>query len=65
MFGAGGAVFGTGHHWLGRLAVADRDLERATTHFERAAAASTKAGARYWADVARADLDAITAERSA
>ena len=65
MFGAGGAIFGTGHHWLGRLAVADSDVERAISHFERAAELSTAAGAGYWADVAGTDLDAITAERTA
>ena len=44
MFGAGGAVFGTGHHWLGRLAASDGDVERATTHYERAMSLSRPRG---------------------
>jgi tetratricopeptide (TPR) repeat protein len=54
-FGAGGAAFGTGHHWLGKLAVAGGDIEAATDHFEWAESMSRAAGATYWADVAEAD----------
>ncbi len=46
VFGAGGAVFGTGHHWLGRLAIADGDREGARSHLERAVTMSEDAGAR-------------------
>ncbi len=60
VFGAGGAVFGTGHHWLGRLAVADGDPKAARAHFERAIEMSEAAGADYWAEVARADLEPVS-----
>ncbi len=53
VFGAGGAVFGTHHHWLARLAVADGDLEQARGHLQRAAELCDTAGATYWADRAR------------
>jgi hypothetical protein len=55
IFGAGGAAFGTGHHWLGKLAKGRGDTDAAARHFDRAAALSDAAGATYWADVARAD----------
>ena len=53
VFGAGGAVFGTHHHWLSRLAAAAGDLEQARGHLERAAELCDTAGATYWADRAR------------
>ena len=53
VFGAGGAVFGTHHHWLARLIAADGDLEQARGHLERAAELCDTAGATYWADRAR------------
>ena len=55
VFGAGGAAFGTGHHWLGKLALANGDVETATEHFERAETLSHAAGATYWAEQARTD----------
>jgi tetratricopeptide (TPR) repeat protein len=54
IFGSGGAAFGTGHHWLGKLASAIGDHATASRHFDRAAALSDAAGAGYWAEVARA-----------
>lgn len=62
LFGAGGAVFGTGHHWLGKLAVADGDFQAGAAHFERAAALSEAAGARYWSRVAQTDAATIAAD---
>ena len=56
IFGAGGAAFGTGHHWLGRLARADGDDAAATRHFDAAAVLSASVDADYWAGVARDDL---------
>ena len=53
VFGAGGAVFGTHHHWLARLAAADGDFEQARGHLERASGLCDTAGATYWADRAR------------
>jgi DNA-binding SARP family transcriptional activator len=60
VFGAGGAVFGTGHHWLGQLAIADGDREAARSHLERAVTMSEAAGADYWTEVARKDLERIS-----
>ena len=60
VFGAGGAVFGTGCHWLGRLAAAAGDIASARAHLERAVELSETARADYWAEVARAQLDAIS-----
>lgn len=59
IFGAGGAAFGTGHHWLGKLAKAGGEHGAASHHFDRAAALSDAAGASYWAEVARADRAAL------
>jgi hypothetical protein len=60
-FGAGGAAFGTGHHWLGKLAVANGDRAAATDHFDWAESMSLAAGATYWAEVAHADRVACAA----
>ena len=61
VFGAGGAVFGTGHHWLGELALARADPERAVRHLERAVALSEQLAAPYW--LAQAELDTAAALR--
>lgn len=53
VFGAGGAVFGTHHHWLARLAAADGEVTRARRHLERAENLCDTAGATYWGDRAR------------
>jgi hypothetical protein len=60
VFGAGGAVFGTTHHWLARLAVADGDRDRAVEHLRTAAGTTGAAGAPYWARVAQNELRALT-----
>jgi len=61
VFGAGGAVFGTTHHWLARLALAGDDREGAVGHLETAAAMCDAAGAPYWARVAQHELRALSA----
>lgn len=53
VFGAGGAVFGTHHHWLARLAAADGEVAQARGHLERAEKLCDTADAKYWADRAR------------
>src|SRR5207253_8787234 len=63
IFGAAGAAFGTGHHWLGKLARAGGNPALADRHFERAASLSDAAGAPFWAEVARADREARTVPR--
>ncbi|MBK5286924.1 MAG: hypothetical protein JJE46_00520, partial [Acidimicrobiia bacterium] len=55
VFGAGGAVFGTNHHWLGRLASADGDRTAAAEHFREANRLCHHAGATFWAERARQD----------
>jgi DNA-binding SARP family transcriptional activator len=57
IFGAGGAAFGTGHHWLGKLAIASGDRGAGRRHLDRAEELSDAAGAGYWAGVARADRE--------
>ncbi len=58
-FGTGTAFFGTGHHWLGRLAIADGDLDAAVEHLEHAARICQTVGATYWAERARQELAAF------
>jgi DNA-binding SARP family transcriptional activator len=52
IFGAGAAIFGTGHHWLAKLAAARGDVIESQRRLEAAAAAARAAGACYWAEVA-------------
>lgn len=59
MLGAGAAVFGTCHNWLGRLAAADGRRADAVEHFTRATELCEARGAGYWASAARADLGAL------
>ena len=56
VFGVGGAVLGSGHSWLGQLAVAQDQPERACEHFEEAACIADCIAAPYWAAQARIDL---------
>jgi DNA-binding SARP family transcriptional activator/tetratricopeptide (TPR) repeat protein len=57
MFGAAAAVFGTGHHWLGKLAARNGRSTDAAQHFTRAAALSDAIGATYWRDLALNEID--------
>ncbi len=59
VFGAGGAVFGPGHHWLGRLALALDDPDAARRHLGRAVEMASAAAAPHWAAVAASGLDAL------
>jgi hypothetical protein len=59
VFGAGGAVFGTGHHWLGELAVATGDHDAARAHLKRARDLSEAGASPYWTDRASAALTAL------
>jgi hypothetical protein len=61
VFGAGGAVLGSVHHWLGGLARAQGDIRRALEHLEAAVAMAEAMDAPYW--VAQAQLDAARALR--
>jgi DNA-binding SARP family transcriptional activator len=57
VFGTGGAVLGTGHHWLGRLALARGDSVTARDHLERAIALCYRSDAPFWEQRGRDDLD--------
>jgi tetratricopeptide (TPR) repeat protein len=61
VFGAGGVMLGSGHHWLGLLAEVLGDPDAAIGHFEEALRVSEWVGARYWAAQARVDLAATLA----
>jgi DNA-binding SARP family transcriptional activator len=64
VFGTGGAVFGTGHHWLARLAAADGDHGVARAHLTHAAEICDNAGATYWAERARREAIEIDGQAS-
>jgi len=55
VFGAGGAVLGTGHHWLGLLALAQGETERAVEHLTAAGTESERLRLPYWTAQARID----------
>ena len=57
VFGAGGAVFGTNHHWLARLAAADGDTTAALEHLRGAERMCNHAGATFWEDSARQEIE--------
>ena len=60
VFGTGGAVLGTGHHWLARLAHAAGDDDAARVHLQSAARLCYDCDAPFWEHRARADLATLT-----
>ena len=62
-FGAGGAVLGCTHHWLGLVAGAFADLHLAAAHLSEAEKISTRIGAPYWRAQAQVDLAATLCRR--
>jgi len=62
-FGAGGAVLGCTHHWLGLLAGAFADVRLAADHLSEAESISTRIGAPYWRAQAQVDLAAALRRR--
>lgn len=58
VFGVGGAVLGSGHHWLGQLAAARGNNECAVAHLEQAICVSEQIGSPYWRAQAQLDLAA-------
>ena len=66
VFGVGGAVLGTGHHWLGVVDGARGRPDQALEHFAEAASISQRMNAPYWvaeAMVGRARCCAPAGER--
>ena len=59
VFGAGGAVLGTGNQWIGRLQTALGDLDSAVDSFEASRTMNRDMGAPFWA--AQAEIDACFA----
>ena len=55
-FGAGAAVLGCGHHWLGLLAGTQGMPDRVVEHLTEAAAVSVQVRAPFWLAQARFDL---------
>ena len=62
VFGSGGAVLGTGHHWLGLVDAACGRREAALEHFAEATSISARIEAPYW--VAQAVVSAATVLRA-
>jgi DNA-binding SARP family transcriptional activator len=56
VFGAGGAVLGCGHHWLGLLETTCHRWDRAAEHLAEAERVSAGLGAPYWRAQAQIDL---------
>jgi DNA-binding SARP family transcriptional activator len=57
VFGAGGAVFGPGHQWLGELAAASGDVADGRKHLTRARELAEAASSPYWIERAQTALD--------
>jgi len=55
VFGAGGAVLGAVHHWLGLLATARSHTDTAVDHFAEAITVARRLAAPYW--IAQATMD--------
>jgi hypothetical protein len=62
LFGAGAAVLGSGHQWIGSLAMTVGDTGAALDHFAAAAAIAEKLSAPYW--TAQAKIGTAIALRS-
>jgi len=63
VFGVGGAVFGTGHHWIGTLATVQGDTDLAVEQLTQAVELSERIGAPYWSAHARLGLARALARR--
>lgn len=62
LFGAGAAMLGAGHHWLGGLAATLDDTDAALDHYAEARAIAQRLSAPYW--MAQSVLDAAAARRT-
>ena len=62
LFGAGGAVLGSGHHWLGVLAAASGKTDVALDHLAQAASIARELDAPYW--IAQSSIEGAKALQS-
>jgi DNA-binding SARP family transcriptional activator len=62
IFGAGGAVLGSGHHWLGVLAAGSGRTDAALDHLAEAASIAKELDAPYW--IAQSNIDSAAALRA-
>ena len=62
IFGAGGAVLGSGHHWLGALAAGRGHADAALDHLAEAASIAKELDAPYW--IAQSNIEGAAALRS-
>jgi len=58
VYGAGAAVLGSAHQWLGVLAVVDGEIDRAVEHLVEAERVAERLGFPYWRAQAQIDLAA-------
>jgi hypothetical protein len=63
VFGAGGAVLGCGHHWLGLLHATCRRWQIAVDHLREAERISASLSAPYWRAQAQVDLAMVLKRR--
>jgi len=61
LFGAGGAVLGSGHHWLGALAASSGKTDTALDHLAEAGSIAKELDAPYW--IAQSQIEAAKALR--
>ncbi|MDQ1511804.1 MAG: hypothetical protein QOG50_3648 [Actinomycetota bacterium] len=62
IFGAGGAVLGSGHHWLGVLAAGSGNTDAALDHLAEAASIAKEMDAPYW--IAQSNIEGAAALQS-
>ena len=62
IFGAGGAVLGSGHHWLGALAAGRGRADAALDHLAEATAIAEEMDAPYW--IAQSSIERAAALHS-
>ena len=62
IFGAGGAVLGSGHHWLGVLAAASGQTDAAIDHLAEATSIARRLDAPYW--IAASSIEGAAALRA-
>jgi hypothetical protein len=64
VFGAGAAVLGSGHQWLGLLADVCEDWDQAVEHLVEAERVAARLGLRFWRAQAQIDLASTLTRRN-